>query len=188
MSKQNTPPADHNLYVGDSCIHGIGVYARQPISRGNAFCYLTGHVRHQVYVTEADGLLHPNEFCIGQDLWLDPDPPFCSLNHSCEPNCAQLDNLALAAIDDIAPDTELTIDYSRSELFEPWRMRCSCGSPKCRNVIASVHAFSGGHFRVLSNMNTIPLFAAIAYESNLANKALLAAYGPAELSVGSSAS
>ena len=57
------------------------------------------------------------------------------VNHSCDPNCLSAGFQFEFAIRHIAPDEQLTDEYSLLNLEEP--MDCQCGSPKCRGRISS---------------------------------------------------
>lgn len=84
-------------------------------------------------------------FDIGDDLSLEPEPPFRFLNHSCEPNCEyvwadeegvpdirQARKLYVVALRNISQGEQLTIDYSwEAEAAIP----CLCGASNCRQWI-----------------------------------------------------
>ncbi len=55
-------------------------------------------------------------------------------NHCCEPNCGITDFIWITAMQDIPSGTELTWDYAMTE-DNDWRMKCSCGAPRCRGMI-----------------------------------------------------
>ncbi|KAJ8304064.1 hypothetical protein KUTeg_017647 [Tegillarca granosa] len=64
------------------------------------------------------------------------------VNHSCEPNCEMqkwnvngVYRMALFALKDIAPYTELTYDYNFHSFNMDSQQICRCGTPKCRGVI-----------------------------------------------------
>jgi SET domain-containing protein len=78
---------------------------------------------------------------------LEPEAPFCYLNHSCRPNCeltgrTTWDDEAAAirhqtwlmALAEIAPGDELTIDYAWPATSA---IPCLCGNSDCRGWIVA---------------------------------------------------
>lgn len=61
--------------------YGFGVFAFAFIPKGTPIARVSGRI-----IQDAD---YSSDYCIdaGEDKVLEPDPPFCYLNHSCEPNC-----------------------------------------------------------------------------------------------------
>lgn len=57
------------------------------------------------------------------------------LNHSCEPNVGFDSQSNFIAIRSIDRGEELTWDYCYDETNSKFRMKCKCGSKKCRKVI-----------------------------------------------------
>ena len=60
---------------------GLGVFTTQKIREGKS----VGRIRGKIQ-TDPE---YSSDYCIdaGGELTLEPAPPFCFLNHSCEPNC-----------------------------------------------------------------------------------------------------
>ncbi len=105
--------------------------------------------------------LWPNAICVGEEdleqivgsqtsprnikanIWLDPSPtcPLRYLNHSCEPNIARTaDAVTFVAMRDIAPNEQLTCDYSTLEVNPDWHMDCKCGAAHCRGVVGAIQS------------------------------------------------
>jgi len=61
--------------------YGFGVFAFAFIPEGTPIARVSGHVIH-----DPD---YSSDYCIdaGDGMVLEPAPPFCYLNHACEPNC-----------------------------------------------------------------------------------------------------
>ena len=61
--------------------YGLGVFAFAFIPKGTPIARVAGHVIH-----DPD---YGSDYCIdaGDGKVLEPAPPFCYLNHACEPNC-----------------------------------------------------------------------------------------------------
>jgi len=58
------------------------------------------------------------------------------LAHSCSPNVfVDMQSLEVWALQDIAPDTALTMDYAATEDYLYKQFPCLCGSPSCRHWI-----------------------------------------------------
>ena len=61
--------------------YGLGVFAFAFIPKGTPVARVSGHVIHDSN--------YGSDYCIdaGESKVLEPEPPFCYLNHACEPNC-----------------------------------------------------------------------------------------------------
>ena len=61
--------------------YGFGVFAYAFIPQGTSIAKVAGHTIHDSS--------YSSDYCIdaGEGKVLEPAPPFCYLNHSCEPNC-----------------------------------------------------------------------------------------------------
>lgn len=58
-------------------------------------------------------------------------------NHSCDPNLWHVGPYEIAARRPIGAGEELTVDYATNSGASGFRMRCRCGSPRCRGEITS---------------------------------------------------
>jgi uncharacterized protein len=139
--KKPAAPFDNGIvFTGASKIEGQGIFARRQIAAGSPICVLTGPIRRQSLFSSS----LPNWIGIDADTWIDPEPPLDRINHSCEPNAALGEGLMLRALRPIAPNEEITMDYSTTEADFSWEMRCLCGAPSCRKHLRSIQlAFSG---------------------------------------------
>jgi SET domain-containing protein len=75
---------------------------------------------------------------IEDDLWLCSDGSLTDdcINHSCDANTGFARNdLILYALRDIAPEEELSWDYSTSISVPGWSLVCFCESKHCRRVV-----------------------------------------------------
>lgn len=59
-------------------------------------------------------------------------------NHSCDPNSGFDKDGNLIAVRGISEGEEVVWDYSTTEHNPKFRMKCNCGSNKCRRVIRSL--------------------------------------------------
>jgi SET domain-containing protein len=127
---------DRRLAMRKSPIHGVGVFATDPISAGERLMFVTGGI---VYTSEdwrtgrvvLDGEQY-NEGQIGPDLFVaTPKTLHYYVNHSCNP--AMLNDLAWR---DIQAGEEITLDYAYCESNPKFRLDpCLCGSPLCRGKV-----------------------------------------------------
>jgi SET domain-containing protein len=120
---------------------GQGVFAQRRFAAQETIAEIHGQV-----ISDPD---YGSDYCIdlGGGEVLEPAAPFCYLNHSCRPNCeltgrarwdeesgALRHNTWLAALTDIAPGDELTIDYAWPAASA---IPCLCGSAHCRGWIVA---------------------------------------------------
>ncbi len=129
---------DPRLEVRPSPVHGTGVFAKEPIRRGEVVAVWGG-----VVMTEEDikaGRAKPRTTAeIGEGLYLageqgDEYQADDFLNHSCDPNLWMEDEVTLVARRDIASDEEVTIDYAMWGSNPNWT-ECLCESPLCRGRV-----------------------------------------------------
>jgi hypothetical protein len=125
--------ADGKLYISGSEIHGRGVYAGIGFSAGDVICRMSGK---PVFHSNAHG--EPNYVGISPNVWIDPDPPIDTVNHSCDPNAAFGRNFELIALRIIHAHDEITFDYSTTEADPNWSMDCACGTENCRGQLHAI--------------------------------------------------
>lgn len=123
-----------NIYIKSSAQHGKGVFAKNTIAAGEVIITFSGPLLKRAQVRDGDYHLQ-----IGEDLYLgasgDADD---YVNHSCQPNAGFNGGLVLVARRAIAPEEEITWDYSSAidEADFPG-FRCCCGSAVCRGIVHS---------------------------------------------------
>ena len=125
--------------VRESSIHGLGVYANEPIGKDEVICVFGGVI---VPVSEMPkyrekvgpyGIQIDDDFCICPTSReeLKKDGLF---NHSCNPNRGFKDSLVTTAMRDIKLGEEIVTDYAfTGSHFEPFA--CNCHSADCRKII-----------------------------------------------------
>ncbi len=129
---------------GDS-IDGFGIYANQPIKRGEIIFnnearshrIVTKRYVDQHWTMEEKDLFARYAVPLSKNIYIlwDDDPTvWAPQNHSCDPNTAY-DGLNVIATRDINTDQELTLDYATflDETMEPFD--CQCGSMNCRGRV-----------------------------------------------------
>lgn len=103
------------LYVEDSHIHGLGLFARTEIEKGEYLGEYDGpHIEN-----DADNDSHVLWAEMDDGRWIGRDGQniLRYLNHSTTP-CCEFEGFELYAIRDIAPGEELTIDYGEDPVGE----------------------------------------------------------------------
>jgi hypothetical protein len=131
-----------SLYIAPSGIHGRGVYAGHSFATGQVIWTLTGSP-----IFKSHSNAGPNLVGISPHVWIDPDRPIDTMNHSCAPNAAFGRNLQLVALRIIEPDEEVTFDYSTTEADPDWLMHCGCAVEECRVELRAIQiAFGNSHF------------------------------------------
>jgi SET domain-containing protein len=121
---------------------GRGVFAARRYRRGEIVGDVCGTI-----VPDDTAERHGSRYCmeLGEGRALEPEPPFCFVNHSCEPNCEIYydeppsaneppDRLWLRTLRVIDCGEELTIDYAWPA---EWAIPCRCGSERCRGWIVA---------------------------------------------------
>ena len=132
-----TSPEDI-LYIANTSRTGRGLYSRRAFKSGELVFTMEGEKRHYLSRTVEDAFRFENWLVIDKDSFLDPASPYLYANHSCEPNLGIRDALDFIALRDIAPNEQLTYDYSITTDELPWMMTCNCGQLSCRGTIRSV--------------------------------------------------
>jgi uncharacterized protein len=126
--------------VKDSPIHGRGLFATQPISKGEIVVIKGGYIFDQATLRELSQRLGPAEIQIAEDFFIGPvteaerEGGMIFSNHSCEPNIGVQGQIVFVAMRDIAAGEELTHDWATTD-DDTYEMDCRCGAPSCRKII-----------------------------------------------------
>lgn len=129
------------LTTKNSPVHGGGVFALEPIKKGEVIVRWGGNV----YTTQQllDGETNDQTACQIDDELHIASPAGTELidsdlmNHSCDPNTWMDDEVTISARRDIAPGEEVTADYVLW-VAHPGYVTiadCKCGSPLCRHTV-----------------------------------------------------
>lgn len=124
-----------------SKIEGRGLFAREPISRGEVVVVKGGYIMTRAQRDRVGEYMGPSEIQVTEELFIGPttlgdrEGSMMHLNHCCEPNLGIQGQIVYVAMRDIAQDEELTFDYAMTddEDYEP--IKCNCGTPDCRKQI-----------------------------------------------------
>lgn len=128
------------VVVKASGIHGRGLFAREPIAKGEIVCVKGGYVFDRRRLVELQADLGPAEIQIAEDLFIGPvraqerEGGMIFSNHSCEPNIGVQGQIVFVAMRDVAAGEELTHDWATTD-DDSYEMACACGAPTCRRVI-----------------------------------------------------
>ena len=152
MPRMSSSSARPLIESRNSPIHGRGVYALTPISRGTRVIEYTGTRITKAESTKrekarlarlakgGDGSVYIFTLNLRHDLDGRSTRNIARLiNHSCEPNCrAEIirGRIWIIARRDIAPNDELSFDYGFP--FHEWRRHsCVCGAKSCVGFIVT---------------------------------------------------
>jgi SET domain-containing protein len=127
------------LTIRESKIHRRGVYAEEQIPKGKKVIEYTGE-RISRRETKRRGQGSITYLFTLDSYWTIDGAVGGSgaeiINHSCDPNLATRivrGHILYVSKRAIRPGEELTVDYRFSDKLE--RVRCRCGSPRCRGTI-----------------------------------------------------
>jgi hypothetical protein len=137
---QNLSYITPKAIVKQSSIHGRGLFAKEPIAKGEIVCIKGGHIFNRETRREAQKKLGPAEIQIGDDLFIGPlteeerEGSMIFSNHSCDPNIGVQGQIVFVALRDIQAGEELTHDWATTD-DDDYEMACNCGAPNCRKII-----------------------------------------------------
>ena len=126
--------------VKDSPIHGRGLFASEPIKKGEIVAIKGGAIFNRQTRDALEKTLGPAELPIAEDLYIGPlsaeerDASMLFSNHSCAPNIGVRGQIVFVAMRDIAAGEELTHDWAMTD-DEPDEMECRCGAVNCRKIV-----------------------------------------------------
>src|SRR5687767_3913264 len=134
---------DARIEFKKSPISGDGMFAREPIKKGEVVCIVGGMVMtdSEFAAFQATHSFY-NSIQIDDHLHLVEDPEVTRfsdgyMNHSCDSSAWMADEVTLVARRDIEAGEEVTVDYALFTTQSNWMLdrRCRCGSPHCRRII-----------------------------------------------------
>jgi SET domain-containing protein len=123
----------------NSKIHGIGLRAKEDISKGEIVGVIGGIVVPTSEIKEYRAIMGDLGVQISDDFWIVPSTRKeveigGAINHSCNPNLGIKGEIMVIAIKEIKKGEELIIDYglyhSTMDSF-----KCNCDSENCRKII-----------------------------------------------------
>ncbi len=126
--------------VKDSPIHGKGLFAKEPIAKGEIVCVKGGYIFHRHTLRGMPDWYRAAEVPIADNLFIGPlhkderEGSMIFSNHSCEPNIGVQGQIIFAAMHDIEAGEELTHDWATTD-DDDYEMSCKCGKAACRKII-----------------------------------------------------
>lgn len=127
--------------VGDSKIHGCGLFAIADIAKDEIVAVKGGHIVDQKTLREKIApRLGPVEIQIDDDLFITPvtdqerELSMLYSNHSCDPNLGIRGEITFVAMRDIRAGEELTHDWAMTD-DDDYSVECKCGAPNCRKIL-----------------------------------------------------
>src|SRR5688572_27536042 len=126
--------------VKDSNIHGKGLFAAEPIRKGEIVCVKGGYIYDRHTLKSMPEWYRAAEIQIAGDLFIGPDKEserqgsMIFSNHSCDPNIGIQGQIVFVAMRDIEPGEELTHDWATTD-DDDYEMKCECGAAVCRKVL-----------------------------------------------------
>lgn len=132
--------------VNGTAINGYGIVAQRSLKKGEVIFMLEELAQRIVTKRHVETHWTPEQreefrhyaYPISEEvyiLWDNKPQNWAPQNHSCNPNTTY-NGLNLVALRDIAPEEELTLDYSELLNETMQSFVCTCGAPNCRKVIS----------------------------------------------------
>ena len=119
-----------------SKIHGMGVFAKETIKKGEVIEVLGGVIVPHSEYKEYEKIMGTLGGRISDEFWMCPPSKDVYktgvINHSCEPNIGFRSTVELVAIKEIAADQEVLCDYG---FYSTEITICACGSKNCRGKV-----------------------------------------------------
>jgi uncharacterized protein len=126
--------------VTESQIHGRGLFACEPIAKGEIVAIKGGYIFDAATLHDVESSLGPAQITIAEGLFIGPlamterDGGMIFSNHSCDPNIGVQGQIVFVAMRDIQPGEELTHDWATTD-DDSYEIPCHCGSQHCRGII-----------------------------------------------------
>lgn len=124
----------NTIYAIKETSTGKGVFATKDIPPHTILMRVTGDLL-DFAATKYLGTKESYTLQIEMDRYMLTKPPFCFVNHCCNPNTALDADLFLYTLKTIKAGEQICWDYSTSMLERSWTMRCNCGASNCRRLI-----------------------------------------------------
>jgi uncharacterized protein len=140
-TRQSKGANKKGFVVRDTHKYGKGVFAAKDIKRGEIVYVLGGRkttLRELVKRLNSSKEEIDDPFQIGRRTYIDLNEISRTFNHSCDPSGGIRKTSELFALRDIKQGEEITYDYSLTIAPTSWKMRCLCGSKRCRKVLGDI--------------------------------------------------
>ena len=126
--------------VNASRIHGRGLFARQPIAKGEIVAIKGGYILAASTLPEVERRLGPAEIPVADGFFIGPlnelerEGAMIFTNHSCDPNIGVQGQIVFVAMREIEAGEELTHDWATTD-DDTYEMTCNCGTANCRGTV-----------------------------------------------------
>jgi SET domain-containing protein len=126
--------------VKESPIHGRGLFALQPIAKGEIVAIKGGYIFDSAARRDIEQQLGPAEIPVADGFFIGPiaeherEGGMIFSNHSCDPNIGIQGQIVFVAMRDIQAGEELTHDWATTD-DDTYEIRCNCGAGNCRDII-----------------------------------------------------
>jgi SET domain-containing protein len=137
---QNLSYISSKAAVRESPIHGTGLFAVEPIARGELVCLKGGYIFDRQTLNSMPDWFRAAEIQIAEDLFIGPvdederEGSMIFSNHSCEPNIGVKGQVVFVAMRDIEAGEELTHDWATTD-DDDYQMKCNCSARNCRRIV-----------------------------------------------------
>lgn len=126
----------------DGGIHGLGLFALEPIKKGELIAVKAGKLVDHNFVKKNLDIMKGSHMQISEDLFLAPttqeewNDTLIGFNHSCDPNAYVCGQVEIITKKEVAVGEEIFCDFSLvmdtpTHIIE----KCLCGSKVCRGRI-----------------------------------------------------
>lgn len=112
--------------------------AGEPIGAGEVIAVWSGRLVAFDDLAALPPALRQHTVQVEEGLYLTsltPDEPPDFINHSCEPNAGLNGQIVIVALQAIAADEEITIDYAMCDGSPYDEFNCCCGAARCRGRV-----------------------------------------------------
>ena len=126
--------------VKESRIHGRGLFARQPVAKGEIVAIKGGYILDGSGLREVEACLGSAEIPVADGFFIGPlnelerEGAMIFTNHSCDPNIGVQGQIVFVAMREIEAGEELTHDWATTDA-DTYQMTCNCWTVNCRGII-----------------------------------------------------
>ncbi len=114
-----------------------GIYAAQPIAKGEILSVWGGEIMTRAQVDELPEKYRHFATQVEEDFFLAgfSEDAADYFNHSCDPNAGMHGHIVLVAMRDIQPGEQVCFDYAMTDGSDYDEFECQCGAPNCRKFV-----------------------------------------------------